>query len=85
MGTEHMKDLSHVGGMGHYGDDGYASQEGVEKIHTTDFGNELYADVIMKFPDMSVFADFAREFTTERKGDVVESILGLNFLEKEGI
>eukprot|EP00971_Amphidinium_carterae_P284713 5652681-Amphidinium_carterae.1 len=28
MGTEHMKDLSHVGGMGHYGDDGNASQEG---------------------------------------------------------
>eukprot|EP00971_Amphidinium_carterae_P119505 2367327-Amphidinium_carterae.1 len=39
MGTEHMKDLSHVGGMGHHGDDGNASQEGVEKIHTTDFGN----------------------------------------------
>eukprot|EP00971_Amphidinium_carterae_P082943 1640890-Amphidinium_carterae.1 len=39
----------------------------------------------MKFEDMSVYADFAREFTTEHKGDVVESILGLNFLEKEGI
>eukprot|EP00971_Amphidinium_carterae_P131342 2601460-Amphidinium_carterae.1 len=71
--------------MGHYGDDGNASQEGVEKIHTTDFGNGLYADVLMKSEDLTDFADFAREFTTEHKGDVVESILGLNFLEKEGI
>eukprot|EP00971_Amphidinium_carterae_P315399 6269041-Amphidinium_carterae.2 len=85
MGTEHMKDISHLGGMGHYGDDGYASQEGVEKIHTTDFGNGLYAEVLMKSADLAVYADFAKDYTTEHKGDVVESILGLNFLEKEGV
>eukprot|EP00971_Amphidinium_carterae_P089719 1776253-Amphidinium_carterae.1 len=39
----------------------------------------------MKAPDLSDFADFAQEFSTEHKGDVVESLLGLNFLEKEGI
>eukprot|EP00971_Amphidinium_carterae_P290835 5775514-Amphidinium_carterae.1 len=39
----------------------------------------------MKSDDLTEFADFASGFTTEHKGDVVESLLGLNFLEKEGI
>eukprot|EP00971_Amphidinium_carterae_P079084 1564687-Amphidinium_carterae.1 len=40
MGTEHIKDILHLGGMELYEDDGYATQEGVEKIYTTDYEND---------------------------------------------
>eukprot|EP00971_Amphidinium_carterae_P328560 6460508-Amphidinium_carterae.1 len=46
MKTLYMKDISHVGAMGQYGDDGSAYEEGFEQIHASDFGNQLYAEVI---------------------------------------
>eukprot|EP00971_Amphidinium_carterae_P174771 3464225-Amphidinium_carterae.1 len=46
MGTECMKDLSHLGAMAQYGDEANAEQMGVEPIHTSDYGNRLYAEVL---------------------------------------
>eukprot|EP00971_Amphidinium_carterae_P205504 4078641-Amphidinium_carterae.1 len=83
MGVEHMKDLSHLGAIGQYGDDGSATEEGTEQIHVMDFGNKLYAEVI-KANELPEFADIAADFNVEHKGDVLESLMGLNFLEKEG-
>eukprot|EP00971_Amphidinium_carterae_P012691 250042-Amphidinium_carterae.1 len=82
MGTEYMKDLSHLGAMAQYGDEKNSEEMGVEPIHTSDFGNKLYATVIIEghLPD---YDDWTAEFTEEHKGDVIESIMGLNFLEKE--
>eukprot|EP00971_Amphidinium_carterae_P214329 4253611-Amphidinium_carterae.5 len=78
QGTSYMKDISHLGAIGQYGDDGSAFEEGMEQIHLTDFGNRLYASVIL--PD---FTDMSITFTEEHKGDVLETLMGLNFLEKE--
>eukprot|EP00971_Amphidinium_carterae_P299312 5946825-Amphidinium_carterae.1 len=82
MGTEYMKDLSHIGAMAQYGDEMNSEEMGVEPIHTSDFGNKLYAAVITEghLPD---FDDWTVTFSEEHKGDVIESIMGLNFLEKE--
>eukprot|EP00971_Amphidinium_carterae_P000680 13404-Amphidinium_carterae.1 len=81
MGTEHMKDISHYGALGQYGDDGSCTQEGVEQIHVTDYGNKLYANVI-KTEDLPDYAEISEGFTEEHK--VLESLMGLNFLDKEG-
>eukprot|EP00971_Amphidinium_carterae_P090861 1798464-Amphidinium_carterae.3 len=82
MGTSYMKDISHLGAIGQYGDDGSAFEEGLEQIHVTDFGNRLYASVIRdgSLPD---FTELSAKFTEEHKGDVLETRMGLNFLEKE--
>eukprot|EP00971_Amphidinium_carterae_P170850 3386101-Amphidinium_carterae.1 len=44
MGTEYMKDLSHLGAMAQYGDEVNAEQMEVEPIYTLDFGNHFYAE-----------------------------------------
>eukprot|EP00971_Amphidinium_carterae_P144770 2868584-Amphidinium_carterae.2 len=83
MGTEHMKDLSHVGAMAQYGDEVNSSEAGAEKIHVVDYGNSLYGELI----DEGCFIEFIElttGWTTEHKGDIIESLMGLNFLEKEG-
>eukprot|EP00971_Amphidinium_carterae_P273195 5422089-Amphidinium_carterae.1 len=82
MGTVYMKDISHVGAIGQYGDDGSAFEEGMEQIHMTDFGNRLYASVI-RDGSLSDFTDTSTGFTEENKADVLETLMGLNFLEKE--
>eukprot|EP00971_Amphidinium_carterae_P265224 5261080-Amphidinium_carterae.1 len=82
MGTEYMKDLSHIGAMAQYGDEMNADEMGVEPIHTSDFGNKLYAAVITE-GHLPKYDDWTVTFSPEHKGDVIESIMGLNFLEKE--
>eukprot|EP00971_Amphidinium_carterae_P287808 5713498-Amphidinium_carterae.1 len=77
-----MKDLSHLGAMAQYGDELNALEMGVEPIHTSDFGNRLYAAVITK-GHLPEYDDWTASYTEEQKGDVIESIMGLNFLEKE--
>eukprot|EP00971_Amphidinium_carterae_P336564 6472990-Amphidinium_carterae.2 len=82
MGTEYMKDLSHIGAMAQYGDEINSEEMGVEPIHTSDFGNKLYAEVITegRLPE---YDDWTAKFSEEHKGDVIESIMGLNFLQME--
>eukprot|EP00971_Amphidinium_carterae_P351547 6492160-Amphidinium_carterae.1 len=82
MTTVYMKDISHVGAMGQYGDDGAACEEGSEQIHITDFGNQLYAQVI-RDGSLPNFTEITPGFSEEDKGDVLETMMGLNFLEKE--
>eukprot|EP00971_Amphidinium_carterae_P330005 6462845-Amphidinium_carterae.2 len=82
MKTVYMKDISHVGAIGQYGDDGGAYEEGSEQIHVTDFGNQLYADVI-RDGSLPNYTEITTGFTDEDKGDVLETMMGLNFLEKE--
>eukprot|EP00971_Amphidinium_carterae_P338876 6476415-Amphidinium_carterae.1 len=82
MTTVYMKDISHVGAMGQYGDDGAAYEEGCEQIHATDFGNQLYAQVI-RDGSLPNYTDITSGFSEEDKGDVLETMMGLNFLEKE--
>eukprot|EP00971_Amphidinium_carterae_P010338 204244-Amphidinium_carterae.1 len=82
MGTEYMKDLSHIGAMAQYGDEVNSEEMGVEPIHTSDFGNKLYAAVITE-GHLPEYDDWTVTFSEEHKGDVIESIMGLNFLEKE--
>eukprot|EP00971_Amphidinium_carterae_P268628 5329150-Amphidinium_carterae.4 len=82
MTTVYMKDISHLGAMGQYGDDGAAYEERSEQIHVTDFGNKLYAQVI-RDGSLPNYSDITRGFTEEEKGDVLETMMGLNFLEKE--
>eukprot|EP00971_Amphidinium_carterae_P118535 2348292-Amphidinium_carterae.3 len=68
--------------MAQYGDEANAEEMGTEPIHFSDFGNKLYAQVITE-GHLSEFDDWTVTFSEEHKGDVVESIMGLNFLEKE--
>eukprot|EP00971_Amphidinium_carterae_P147230 2917630-Amphidinium_carterae.1 len=68
MGTEYMKDLSHLGAMAQYGDEVNAEQMGVEPIHTSDFGNHLYAEVITE-GHLHEFDDWTGTFSEEHKGD----------------
>eukprot|EP00971_Amphidinium_carterae_P211883 4204685-Amphidinium_carterae.2 len=82
MTTVYMKDISHLGGIGQYGDDGGAFEEGSEQIHTSDFGNQCYASVIND-RSLPSYTDMTVGFTEEDKGDVLETLMGLNFLEKE--
>eukprot|EP00971_Amphidinium_carterae_P105688 2092887-Amphidinium_carterae.1 len=82
MGTECMKDLSHLGAIAQYGDEANAEEMGTEPIHFSDFGNQLYAEVITE-GHLPEFDDWTGSFSDEHKGDVVELIMGLNFLEKE--
>eukprot|EP00971_Amphidinium_carterae_P270752 5372890-Amphidinium_carterae.1 len=82
MTTVYMKDISHVGAIGQYGDDGGAYEEGSEQIHVTDFGNKLYAQVI-RDGSLPNYTEITPGFTEEDKGDVLETMMGLNFLEKE--
>eukprot|EP00971_Amphidinium_carterae_P278741 5533537-Amphidinium_carterae.1 len=82
MTTVYMKDISHIGAMGQYGNDGAACEEGSEQIHITDFGNQLYAQVI-RDGSLPNYTDITPGFSDEDKGDVLETMMGLNFLEKE--
>eukprot|EP00971_Amphidinium_carterae_P337009 6473636-Amphidinium_carterae.1 len=82
MTEVYMKDISHLGAIGQYGDDVSACEEGFEQIHTTDFGNRLYASVI-RDANLQNCTEMSTGFTAEGKGDVLESLMGLNFLEKE--
>eukprot|EP00971_Amphidinium_carterae_P188965 3751272-Amphidinium_carterae.1 len=66
MTTVYMKDISHVGAMGQYGDDGSAFEEGSEQIHVTDFGNQLYAQVI-KDGSLPNYTAITPGFTEEDK------------------
>eukprot|EP00971_Amphidinium_carterae_P222710 4419955-Amphidinium_carterae.1 len=82
MTEVYMKDISHLGGIGQYGDDVSAYEDGFEQLHITDFGNRLYATVI-KDGYLQNYSEMSVGFTEEGKGDVLESLMGLNFLEKE--
>eukprot|EP00971_Amphidinium_carterae_P313811 6236892-Amphidinium_carterae.2 len=77
-----MKDISHIGVIGQYGGDGNADEEGMEQIHVTDFGNKVYATVI-RDGTLPEFTELSADFSEENKGDVLETLMGLNFLEKD--
>eukprot|EP00971_Amphidinium_carterae_P034623 681665-Amphidinium_carterae.1 len=68
MRTGYMKDISHLGAIGQYGDDGGALEEGLEQIHTTDFGNQLCASVI-RDGSLQNYSEISTGFTEENKGD----------------
>eukprot|EP00971_Amphidinium_carterae_P135714 2689015-Amphidinium_carterae.1 len=68
--------------MAQYGDEANADEAGSENIHVSDYGNSLYAEVITE-GFLPLFDDWTDKFSDEHKGDVVESLMGLNFLEKE--
>eukprot|EP00971_Amphidinium_carterae_P022820 449934-Amphidinium_carterae.1 len=66
MGTEYMKDLSHLGAIAQYGDEANAEEMGIEPIHFSDFGNQLYAEVITE-GHLPEFDDWTGNFSDEHK------------------